>query len=209
MLAVVIGVAAALVMYVAIRQFLGGLDAAVVDLERSKSGLPKDADVLQQVMRSHVAWQYAQAFQQQEWETVVTLTLWMQERLERVHRETGDAAAAARAREELIRGLKDNSPAGNRLRREGIEDQYILTPDAVLEPMGRDAGLDNLAQPSTERLWLKVTYPAPPRAPLDAQGLPIHAVTVGINVSESGQVMKAGIVGNLEIDWTSLVFDWK
>ena len=154
------------------------------------------------------ALRYAQALKEGDWETVIDQTLWMRERLDYVRLEGGGEEAAAREREHLARRLAERSPEENQLRPEGVEDQFVFAPGAEIAVAGVDAGRDDLERPVAARTWLRVTYPRQAQALRDAQNLPIRALTAGVNVDEKGYVLKAGVVGNLEIDMDSISRDW-
>jgi hypothetical protein len=156
-----------------------------------------------------MALRYAAAFQQGSWDEIVDMTCWMQQRLTRVQIETGSAAARQEARAALARRVCDRKVEGNRLRPEGIEDQYVFAGDAKIEPAGLDAGRPNLEQPTKDRTWIRVTYPLRRTALRDDKGIPIRSIVAGINVSTGDLVLKANVIGNLDIDRRSISYDWK
>ena len=98
---------------------------------------------------------------------------------------------------------------GNRLRPEGIEDQYVFAGGVTVTPVGIDAGRDDLERPVKDRTWVRVTFPDRSTALRDEAGLPIRSLVAGINVSEDGFVLKANVVGNLEIDADSIQTFWR
>jgi len=151
---------------------------------------------------------YAEALQAGDWDTVIDRTLWMRERLERVQLESGSSESVEEARMELRARLGDRSIVGNQLRLEGVEDQYVFVPDATLALIGSDEGRDDLAEPTAERVWIRVTFPTRGRALRDEQSLPIHALTAGVNTSSEGHILKANVIGNLDIDLESISYDW-
>jgi len=53
-----------------------------------------------------------------------------------------------------------------------------------------------------------VSYPAPTQSLKDENGTPIKWLRVGVNVSADGYVLKAGVIGNLEIDFESISYNW-
>jgi hypothetical protein len=63
-----------------------------------------------------------------------------------------------------------------------------------------------LSKPVQERVWLLVTYPAADRALCDETGKAIRSIRVGVNVSPDSYVVKAGVVGNLDIDRDSISY---
>ena len=184
-----------------------------------RQGIPQDPNVAGQLRPpvaasgettrpDNVAIRYARAFQRGAWDEVIGLTWWMQERLAWVQLQSADAADLAEARRGLRARLRKRSVPGNQLRPEGIEDQYIFTPEAEFEEVGVDAGRTDLAKPVRERMWIRVTYAERNRAPRDEAGRPIRSITVGVNVSTDGFVLKAGVVGNLDLLKRSVRYDW-
>ena len=155
----------------------------------------------------NVALRYATAVQQGNCHEIMRQTLWMNERLERVRLESGEEAVEE-VRAQLCERIQNRSVESNVLRREGVEDQYVFAPGAKLEIVQLDDGAPDLERPVKERTWIRVTYPYRERALRDMDGAPIRALTVGVNVSRDGYVLKAGVIGNLEIDRTTLSYNW-
>jgi len=149
---------------------------------------------------------YAHALMENDWPSVVRQTWWMRARLDRVRTEGGDVEEARRA---LAESLSDRNKAGNRLRPDGIEDQYLFRPGARAEVLAADDGAEDLEPAAAGRAWVRVTYGGPERAPLGPTGLPVRSLVVGVNVDEEGLVLKAGLSGNLEIDEGSISLDWE
>lgn len=154
----------------------------------------------------HPALRYAWAFQEGDWDYIIDHTSWIQERLRYEQARTGDEAAAQTTRLDIARKLGDRSEPGNRLRDTGVEDQYVFRPEAALEVVGRDAGRDDLDRPAAERVWFRVTFPSASNALYDAAGLAIRTITVGVNVSPEGYILKANVDGNLDMDWDSITY---
>ena len=88
--------------------------------------------------------------------------------------------------------------------KEGIEDQYVFVPKAQVEPAGADAGRAGLERKVSGRAWLRVSYPEPGVAPKDENGRAVKSLTVGVNMSDDGYVLKSEIIGNLELDRFSI-----
>jgi hypothetical protein len=151
---------------------------------------------------------YARAYQQGAWDDIIAMTCWMQQRLLRVHVQSGNAAAREEERGRLRNRLREWRVEENRLRPEGVEDQYVFTRQAVLEPAGVDAGHLYLEQPAEDRTWIRVTYPTRDQALRNDTGSPIRSLRVGVNVSPDGFVLKANVIGNLDIDRESIWCDW-
>ncbi len=149
---------------------------------------------------------YVQALQEGNCDDAIGLTLWMRERIERSQLKNPEQVADIR--EELCRSLTDRRIEGNRLREEGIEDQYVFAPGSEAKLVRVDGGRSDLEQPVAYRAWVEVEYARRDRAPLDLNGLPIRRLLVGINTTSDAYVLKAGVVGNLEVDFDSVETDW-
>lgn len=153
-------------------------------------------------------WRYVRAFQEGDWDAVIDQTLWMRERLERLRSASGSEEAVSEARMELSRQLSDYRASENQLRPEGVEDQYVFVAGAAVTVAREDAGRDDLEEPAAGRTWFRVEFPVRARALRDTENLPIRAITAGVNVSRDGYVLKANIVGNLDIDMQSISYEW-
>ena len=160
------------------------------------------------VAANPVALEYAAAYQEGRFDEVVRLTCWMQERVGRLRAASAAPEEIAGAVEALKARSRERSEDGNQLREEGVEDQYIFAPGAMVEAVGVDEGRDDVERPAKDRTWVRVTYPGRPAALRDPDGLPIRSLVVGINVSEDGLVLKAAVAGNLDIDWNSIQTGW-
>jgi gas vesicle protein len=194
---------------------IGGVCGAVVGLavkpflltDRDGDPARDGTSSVPEVIESSVAWQYARAYQENNWEQVIAMTPWMEERLEYVARSDGPEAVSE-AREALFEQLGNRNLADNYLRDAGVEDQFLFTPGARLDYVTDDTGRDDLEAPVVRRTWIRVTYPSREKALLDRDGIPIRSLRVGVNVSEDGKVLKAGVSGNVDIDWNSIEYDW-
>lgn len=151
---------------------------------------------------------YAAALRAGEYDKVVDLTCWMQERLLRVQYQAAITENRLSEHAELVQLLRDKTLAGNVLRIEGVEDQYVFAPAVHVECVRVDPGRNDLERPTRSRTWLRVAYPAQHNALRNESGAPVKALTVGVNVSKEGYVLKANVIGNLDIDWTSISYDW-
>lgn len=155
-----------------------------------------------------VAMEYVAAYQQGRLDDIVRLTCWMQDRLGRLRSNSAPPNEMADAMEALQARSRERSDDGNQLREEGVEDQYVLAPGAVVEPVGMDSGRHDLERPAKDRTWMRITFLDRPAALRDQDGLPIRSLVAGINVSEGGLVLKANVIGNLDIDIDSIQTDW-
>lgn len=153
-----------------------------------------------------IAQRYISAVQAGDCARAIELTWWMQERL-RFAMKSGEGAQGP-AMEDLCNSLKDRTAEGNYLLLEGIEDQYVFAPMAKVEVSGLDGGRQDLVKPVIERVWMLVSYPVPTQALRDENGTPIKSLIAGVNVSTDGYVLKAGVIGNLEIDFESISYKW-
>ena len=170
---------------------------------------PGSASETSGVVGNPVAVRYATAFQQGAWDEIVNMTCWMQQRLMRVQIESGSPVAREEARAELRKRVSNRYVEGNQLRPEGVEDQYVFVSDAMIELVGLDAGRPSLEQPTKDRTWMRVSYPSRRSALRDDKGIPIRSITVGVNVSTGDLVLKANVIGNLDIDRNSISYDWE
>lgn len=184
---------------------VGGMLAGLALLLLPESGKP-GPEPLAVSPDCAAAMQYAYAFQQGDWDYVIDHTLWMQERLRYERSRAEDPEHIQNVRLELSQSVSNRATAGNRLLASGVEDQYVFRPEAVLELAGCDEGRDDLEQPAPVRAWIRVTFPSESKALLDESGFPIRRLFAGVNLSGDGFVLKAGVEGNLEIDWDSIVY---
>ena len=157
---------------------------------------------------SSVAWRYALAVRDSNCSEIIRMTLWMNERLDRVRAGHGDSEELEAARQALCRQITHRTIEGNQLTAEGVEDQYFFAPGVALELVGIDEGAASLKRPVAERSWIRVTYPHRRRALRDEGGRPIRSIVVGVNVSEDGYILKAGVIGNLDVDRESIRYSW-
>ncbi len=155
---------------------------------------------------NHPALLYVRALQQGDWNAVVAQTRWMIDRLQYVRRNKEAGGAEAEARQALVHLLSDFDPAERRITPEGVPDAYVFTPQAQVAWAGRDAGRDDLAYAVAERVWLRVVYPEASRALRGPDNRPLRSLRVGLNLDEDGNVLKAGVLGNVEIDRDSFVY---
>jgi hypothetical protein len=158
---------------------------------------------------------YAKAVQNGECDEVIRITAWMVDRMRRVALESPEPAQIEAAKQDLRDQIRNRSPEKNVLRAEGIEDQYVFAPGARFVVANIDEGRNDLGSPIECRVWIRVTYSSRERAPLvqveEGSSLmqPVHAWDVGVNLSRTDStVLKAGVIGNLDIDLDSLSFDW-
>jgi hypothetical protein len=155
-----------------------------------------------------LAMRYVRAYQSGDCDEITGLTAWMQERMRKAALTDPAEEALEKVRQELRARVLDRSVEGNRLSPEGVEDAQVFAPGTTARLVGSDKGRKDLSQPVQERAWVRVTYPARDTALCDESGRPIRSITVGVNVSSEGYVVKAGVVGNLDVDRSSISYDW-
>ncbi len=166
-----------------------------------------EADFAERYSES-LAVKYAEAVKRGDCETIIEKTWWMQESLEVAFEEVGDALDTEEFRGKLCEGATVRNAGENVLTSSGIEDKYLLTPGVEIVPVDADEGGLELARPVGERVWLRLRYPTKLMAPLDSDGNRIREITVGVNISRDGFVLKAEVMGNLEVNWDSVSLDW-
>jgi len=138
----------------------------------------------------------------------------MDDRMHRVAIESAGQEAIDEEWDTLCEKVMARPVEGNVLVAEGIEDQYVFAPGVTLEAVGVDAGRDDLNRPVGARVWIRATYPRRQTAPLaravgERRMLAVYGMTVGVNLSRGDHiVVKAGVIGNLDIDLGSLSFAW-
>ncbi len=155
-----------------------------------------------------VALRFVQAYQAQDWDTVIDLTCWMQERLMYVQSHSADPNAREIERMRLREELASRPPERNRLEAEGIEDKYVFLPEAAVKTVEKDEGDTELERPVASRTWFEVTYPQREAALYDERGLPVKSIVVGVSVSADGFVLKANVIGNLDVDADFVSYAW-
>lgn len=157
---------------------------------------------------SRRALEYAQSVKNGDCDQVVALTWWMQERLQWISLQAESPEKLKRVRHEMCSTLQDRTDQDNRLSVHGVADQYILVPGVRVEAVDVDSGRSDLAKPVANRTWIRVEFPMESQALRDLEGRPLRSLRAGINVSTDGYVLKAGVIGNLDIDWDSFNYAW-
>lgn len=177
--------------------------------ERSEPAVPQGTETLSpsEIESGGIVERYTRAVQQGMCDEISEITWWMQERIAYV-RQTGSAEELAEARANLCEAATSRDSGRRMIGGEGIADQYVFRPESTWRIVRVDEGRDDLSKPVGERAWLKVTHSLKTRAPLDEMGNPIRSMMVGINVSTDNFVLKAGVRGNVEIDFDSFQYDW-
>ena len=182
-----------------------GVDAGTAG---TASTAPDESIPLSVRLADHPAVRYALAVQENDCDTVIGLTLWMAERLQFVQLEGAGEHEVAESRRELCRRLTDRRLENAQFGPSGVEDRYIFMPGADVEVIGVEGGRDDLSRNTEECVVFQVTYPAPERALRDEQGQPIRSLKTRVWVSREGFVLKAGVLGDAEVDPASFQYDW-
>ena len=143
---------------------------------------------------------YAEAMLSGQCEDVAGMTWWFQERLRHLGTNAPDT--------DFCEEIRRRTPEKNQLADGGIEDQYLFVPGVEIVVIAVDTGRTDLARPVAQRTWLRVRYPMKSQALRDEIGVPIHSLRVGVNVTADGYVLKAGVLGNLDIEWDSFNYSW-
>ena len=202
----VFGAAAGLGLGTLVKDIVAPSDGpAVAGLASGQAGFGAQPEA---TLESDEAWRYVAAIQANNGAAVVARTLWMQDRLRRVLAEEGSQEAVAAERDKLGKRVTDRNFKSNHLRVSGVEDWYVFAPGATVEVVQKDSGAEGLAAPVASRTWFRVTYAERSAALCDTTGIPIRSLIAGVNISEKGLVLKAGIIGNLEIVRDSIQYDW-
>jgi hypothetical protein len=104
--------------------------------------------------------------------------------------------------------LRNPPESGQFLTDGGADDAVLFSPLAQVEVVSVDPGRDDLETPAAGRVWVRVRYPSPTEALHDEEGRAIKTVRAGLTFSSDGRLVKAGIVGNVEMDDESEVVYW-
>lgn len=154
--------------------------------------------------RDDPAVQYALAVQEGHCERVMDMTQWIRERIAYVQTTQGNSGAVDEVRDAICAEMQDRPVEQSVLTREGIEDRFAFPPGASLRVVRRDSGRNDLDDAVGHRTWLEVVYPVERYAPRTEHGAFVRSMVVGVNVSPEGMVVKAGVVGNLDVDPASV-----
>lgn len=150
------------------------------------------------------AQQYAEELKAGRYEQALFRVAWVQERLDQVRATSGNQDAESAELQRLAEEYAPTDRSRAVLELEGIEDSYLFAPRAEIVVAGADGGRSGLERPTAGRAWLALSYPDPSAAPRSDSGRPIRGLTVGLNFSEDGYLLKAEIIGNCEIDRFSI-----
>jgi hypothetical protein len=151
---------------------------------------------------------YVNAMRDRDFDRVIELTGWMREYLSREQAVSSGPDAAEGARGRLMTRLAKRDMEANCLTPEGVPDKYVFAPGVEVRVIAKDPGRADLDKPVRSRTWFEVTFPHRGTALADGRDRPIRSIIVGVNVSGDGQVLKAGVAGNVELDLASVSFNW-
>lgn len=148
---------------------------------------------------------YATAVRDDDCATALPMVAWMTDRLDWTAKQ-GLAVDGVRA--ELCGRITGVMGGPATVRNEGIDDAAVLVPSAQIEFVRVDGGLSDLGDLVSHRTWLRITYPDPHDAPRNRNGRPLKSLLAGVNIAQNGQVLKAAIIGNLELRPQAVWSEW-
>jgi len=167
-----------------------------------------DSEVSFRSPEAEQAMAYARAVQNGDGEAAAAMVQWIVQRQQRLQLESHDPTVIAQEVNRLRQRAVARTLENNQLRVEGVRDAHVFAPGTRLAYIEEDEGPDDLDHPVAKRVWIRVTFPSPMRALLDMHGRPIRSLSAGVTISPDGFVVKAGILGNIQIDYASLSYDW-
>ncbi|PCJ67068.1 MAG: hypothetical protein COA73_00170 [Candidatus Hydrogenedentota bacterium] len=178
-----------------------------VQLKKEESQKGEDwSELLQRAQQRPIAESYIQAYQTGNCAEITRLTWWMQERLLFLQGQTLPESEVAKAMQEFCAGIQRDHTTAHLLTVEGIADQYLLTPQCTIQILGADRGIEGLAKPTSERVWVRVNYPNQAIALRDGNSKPIKSLVIGLNISHDGYILKSGIRGNIDVDLDRILY---
>lgn len=190
--------------------YWGVPDASDILEKRDKARRAKALENLEIVEGegNRAAIDYVRTLQSGQCESAIELTSWMQERLRNAKMAGASTDRLLEIRQDLCERLTTRTPEGNQLAQEGVEDQYIFNPTCTWKVVGLDDGREGLSERVNDRTWFEVAYSSKVHSLRDIRGAPIKSLVVGVNISERGHVLKAGVIGNVDIDLETLSYSW-
>ncbi len=154
---------------------------------------------------THPAMTYIKAYQTGDWDTVIEKTLWIQERLKYISKlYGGDTQKINAEKKEIEQKIKERDINKNFLTKEGVEDQYLFSPDAKVSVIKIDKEGPFNDPRIKERVSLFIEYPKPSKALRSEEKLPIKSLIAIISLNDEGKVVKSSIIGNIEITYSSI-----
>lgn len=142
-------------------------------------------------------------------EGIISRTEWMQTRLGRLQDAGATPAELEADRARLCEDFCGRDDEGGyEVRDEGVADPYLFVPGVEYEFIGQDEGRQDLEVPVSARVWVALRFPSPTRCLIDQNGRAISGVTVGLNMTAGGLVAKANVLGNAEINWDTVRYNW-
>jgi len=158
-----------------------------------------------QLPDNHPAITYVKAYQTGDLDTIIEQTLWIQERLKYISKlNEGDTQKINSEKEEIKQKIQKRDINKNFLTKEGVEDQYIFSPDAKVSVIGVDKEGPFKDHRIKERVSLLIEYPKPSTALRNEEKIPIKSLVAIISLNDEGKVVKSSIIGNIEIVYSSI-----
>lgn len=177
----------------------------VIEKKKSIYGTTRIAKEEIEVFESHPAMAYVKAYQEGEWESIIEQTLWIQERLKFIsNANNNDKEKISKEKQEITKRIQSRDINKNYLTKEGVEDQYIFTPEAKITIIGIDSKGPFTDKRVKEMVWLNVEYPKPSKALRNEKQIPIKSMICSIAINNDGKIVKSSIIGNVKIDYSSI-----
>lgn len=185
-----------------------GNTASAATMQAGAGVVPPESVPLEVRLADHPAVRYAHAMLDNDCETVIGLTLWMGERLQHARIHGGDDGHRE-ARDALCRRVFERRLEDAEWSTSGVEDRFVFQPGARVEILGLEEGRRDLERTAMEGVRFRVAYATPERALRDASGTPIQSLETVVWVSREGLVLKAGVIGDAEVDPGSFGYAWR
>jgi len=149
---------------------------------------------------------YIEAIQTRDCDYILRVTWWMQERLRNAQADDRSRTDLDRIKQEMCDSMFQLEKNDYSLSLVGLVDGALFPQGVEWKILGADAGIDSLAKPVLERIWIELTYSGVPNGPKTSQGIPLKSMIAGINISEDQYILKGDIRGNWNIDQKSLLY---
>lgn len=147
---------------------------------------------------------YIRAYQNDDWEKIVELTLWIRERLNKVYEETRSNEKVEEVKNSIVKEISNRDINLNYLKKNGVEDQYLFIRDAKVTPIAWDSKGNFEDERIKEKVWFLIEYSKPSLALRNEKQLPIKSLVVALSINNDGFIVKSSIIGNAEIIWDSI-----
>ncbi len=158
-----------------------------------------------EIFNNHPAMVYIKAYQEGKWETIVEQTLWIQERLKHISKSNNtNPQILDREKRDIINRISVRDINKNYITKEGVEDQYIFSPEAKINIIGIDNKGPFIDKRIKEMVWIQVEYPQPSKALRNEKQIPIKSLVCALAINSEGKIVKSSIIGNAKIDFSSI-----